>query len=130
MPAYSESPGATDAPESARLFRGVYQTRSLADGSSRQSPTGLADREDSLATAMRTHPTFLHLSVAPKCAWPKRVPSTALFARLTALASAPSKSSDRNRGLLVRPIRRDPYPLQITAVIRMGTLASAIAFVF
>ena len=86
--------------------------------------------EGFIATAMRTHPTFLHSYEAPRCAWPRLAPLTALSGRPTASASARSRSLDGNRRPLVDPIRRDLHRLQITMVIRVGTLASAIAFVF
>jgi hypothetical protein len=49
-----------------------------------------------LATATPIHPMFPRSSAAPRCAWPRPVPSIAPCARPTASASARSRRSERS----------------------------------
>src|SRR5271170_6966134 len=62
------------------------------DGCSKQMCTRPEGQRVLAAMEMRTPPMFLHSFAVPKCAWPKREPSIALFARLTESGSAQSRN--------------------------------------
>ena len=65
----------------------------IADMHSRRLSTSRAHAKDLSATEMPIPPMSPSLSTAPRCAWPKPAPSTALCAKPTASASARSRRS-------------------------------------
>ena len=91
-----------DASESGLFCKNDSPILSRAAGSSTRQFISLVARRGLSVTVMPIPPTRLPLSVVPKCALPRREPSTGLSERPTESASAVSKSSGRS------PLRKGP----------------------
>src|SRR5271170_820727 len=66
------------------------------DGCSKQMCTRLEGQRALAAMEMRTPPMLLYSFVDPKCAWPKREPLIALYAKLTESGSARPRNWEHN----------------------------------
>src|SRR5437016_217548 len=121
---------AGDAEELGRKLTTTYPIQQWEGGLLRLRFIQVTALAASLAMATPTPQMSLLSFEVPRCALQKPAPSIAHFARLTASASAPSRSLVGNRGPTAHRTRRNPLPLPTTMAIRTVALASAIASAF